>query len=1167
MERSREEDNANARRRRKRRASKARLLLPDMGTTSATSGFSPCRAHFVVTLFALLCVLPVAASAADDVAPRRMQSVGEVSPCPNPAWSLSAGSKITRLNYFHTEAGYYASDANCQWLLQCGADKHPGSDGGMVLLLNITRFDTELERDFLTIRDGTSPELPAVGPVLTGHGLEALSEIAFGALSGSMLVTFTSDPSTEYPGFMADYWCASNDEVTIGCTDPAAANYLPTASFRGHCTYDVDEQTALMLAAFPGHDGWGVSGWTAATPDPCAPGNLWQGLRCSAEGRVLEVDLGNVRSVRGGGFGEELGELTGFENLHLHSTGLSGTLPQSLGNLQQLSRMELYETKISGTLPSGMGNLQKLVYVMLGSTRISGTLMDVGGMTRLRELQLQDLHLSGTLPSFYGCTSLVSLDVTHNSLTGLPQALPPSLSHILLGRNPLQGGTEDLRVMLSPVEHLEAFDVSLLNLDLSIGNDWRHDWTEVVLPQTQCRVGTREETSPCSFTLRLYDTSRQPAHTSGSLSDVALGYDTGNGIQKVAMVNNRDGTFTGTVNQSWIQHEGDHTFMFFLGDQTVEPQWNAMGDRVEDWSTENGASLRTVYFEPRRCPVRMQPDPTGAYCLCEPDFTLDVTGNSCHRRCGVGTTVTPDGEDCMCTAHSYNISLTGALLCVASDEEDPTTLSEFQQIKRQQQNGEECRRCPAECAICANGVATLLDGWRLTGESDEAILAQIAGANATTLQLAFLCPYGGANCPSLRLDHRLNHTSTDVSCATNHKGILCAECKEGYSRKGSSDNRCITCDASEVAGMSVVAFRIILVVLLLMLGAAAWTVRVHLERLQARIAANTRILVGAGQVISLLPAVLDLVYPVHVQSGVKVVSVLVINVNSMISFDCHGIPWNTKWLVIVFALPLLAVFLVTVHWARIRYCTDSARNTWQSDTHKVDARNEAYAGLAMMAMLLYPQLSTNILGMLNCRQLGPHLSVLESAYGVHCNENEQYQWYRAGAAVMLIVWVLGVPLVVLAWLVHQYRESQALWAAADTVSAQRSAAGNGQLQEEMEKMKVSELKRKAKEMGVTEQELEIADDEYDTKAAVIELTVARVSRTTVGGGIDNIHSLTVDTMDNPLVLGRGNSTSAITESLSAYHYSRVRKSFGFLMDGECATIDDPSPRVCDNQRI
>eukprot|EP01044_Picomonas_judraskeda_P008909 COSAG03_NODE_1051_length_4947_cov_2.244224_3_plen_64_part_00 len=62
--------------------------------------------------------------------------------------------------------------------------------------------------------------------------------------------------------------------------------------------------------------------------------------------------------------------------------------------------------------------------------------------------------------------------------------------------------------------------------------------------------------------------------------------------------------------------------------------------------------------------------------------------------------------------------------------------------------------------------------------------------------------------------------------------------------------------------------------------------------------------------------------------------------------------------------------------------------------------------------------------------------------------------------------------------------------------------------------------------------------------------MASVSRASVGGGVENIHSLTVDTMDNPLVLGRGNSISALTESLPSYHYSRVRQSFGFLMDGE-----------------
>ena len=235
--------------------------------------------------------------------------------------------------------------------------------------------------------------------------------------------------------------------------------------------------------------------------------------------------------------------------------------------------------------------------------------------------------------------------------------------------------------MLLPVQQLEAFDVSLLNVGLSIGADWTEDWTQVVLPQTECRVGTTEETPPCSFTLRLYDTSDQPAHTSGSLTGLALGYDTGDeGMQKVTMVDNRDGTFTATVNQSWIQRKGDHTFTFFLGDRNVEPQWNEMGDRVDDWSTDAAASLRTVHFEPIRCHPRMRPDPTGAFCLCETDFVLDSGGGSCRRRCGPGTTVTADGEDCMCSEHPYNMSLVGALLCVSSNAEDTTPLLEFQQI-------------------------------------------------------------------------------------------------------------------------------------------------------------------------------------------------------------------------------------------------------------------------------------------------------------------------------------------------------------------------------------------------------------------------------------------------------------------------------------------------------
>ena len=91
------------------------------------------------------------------------------------------------------------------------------------------------------------------------------------------------------------------------------------------------------------------------------------------------------------------------------------------------------------------------------------------------------------------------------------------------------------------------------------------------------------------------------------------------------------------------------------------------------------------------------------------------------------------------------------------------------------------------------------------------------------------------------------------------------------------------------------------------------------------------------------------------------------------------------------------------------------------------------------------------------------------------------------------------------------------------------------------------------DIAITDDELDDADDTGDTQSAVIGMMVSRVSRSSLGGGID-ITDGAMDAMDNPLVLGRGNSASALTESLSSYHYSRVRQSFGFLMDGKSKPV-------------
>ena len=141
----------------------------------------------------------------------------------------------------------------------------------------------------------------------------------------------------------------------------------------------------------------------------------------------------------------------------------------------------------------------------------------------------RDLHnarLSGTLPALGGCDSLTSLDATNNSFSGLPVTLPPGLSHIYLGRNPMRGEAANLGAALRGVRTLAALDVSLLNVGLSVGcgtaardpdsckksdGSVSEDYTCVVPPQN-CSVGD----GSCAFTLRLYDTDGQPARTGGT---------------------------------------------------------------------------------------------------------------------------------------------------------------------------------------------------------------------------------------------------------------------------------------------------------------------------------------------------------------------------------------------------------------------------------------------------------------------------------------------------------------------------------------------------------------------------------------------------------------------------------------------------------------------------
>ena len=184
------------------------------------------------------------------------------------------------------------------------------------------------------------------------------------------------------------------------------------------------------------------------------------------------------------------------------------------------------------------------------------------------------------------------------------------------------------------VARLAALDVSLLNVGLSLGTS--SDWTRVS-PPTGCRVGP--SAPPCTFTLRLYDSTdtHQPARVGGLVHGLELGNAAGYG-GRVPMVDNRDGSFSGTVNQSWVSRRGPHTFTVWLGGRDISAglRYDAAGNQQ---AGADKVALRTVNFVPIDCAAHMHPDSAGATCLCDTNFTLEAGGQSCHRQCPGGTKV------------------------------------------------------------------------------------------------------------------------------------------------------------------------------------------------------------------------------------------------------------------------------------------------------------------------------------------------------------------------------------------------------------------------------------------------------------------------------------------------------------------------------------------------
>ena len=542
----------------------------------------------------------------------------------------------------------------------------------------------------------------------------------------------------------------------------------------------------------------------------------------------------------------------------------------------------------------------------LHSTALSGTLPET--VCQLPSLSSLDLHSCrlDAVASLADCGHLAVLDVSNNRLAALPPALPPSLTHLYINGNPLTLSAANLSGVLANTGRLAALDIQFLNAPLILSAASDADCLAIscygprVAAPGACVLGNA---TACRWTLQLYDAWDEPCHVGGLVQNLTLGMSCDSGIQSceqvAPMADQRNGSFVAQVGDGWVRSTGRVQFRFYHGGEEFRPRKDAAGQNA------GYDSLRTLEFEARKdCPSHSAPDSTGYTCDCKSGYkreNREPEALSCILDCPRGQ-VNLDGT-CVCPRRSYNASAVGFLRCSASEWNETDTASTASM-------GDQCLPCP-ECAQCEDGEVSLRQGWRLADHAFQ-------GAVLT----AFRCPYAevttndaDVSCPPIVLPVNM----TQPPCRDNHTGELCAVCEPHFTRHASSDNRCELCSTQSYSeamfGISRWWLATAAVLVVLLLGAVLWYTRQKLMELKALVYVHIRILVGWAQVLSLLSGVLDIVYPSRARTALGTAALLVADLRGFVRLDCLGWTWYAKWFAALLGIPAVLLGIVGLRFA------------------------------------------------------------------------------------------------------------------------------------------------------------------------------------------------------------------------------------------------------------
>ncbi|KAK9108857.1 hypothetical protein Sjap_016917 [Stephania japonica] len=200
--------------------------------------------------------------------------------------------------------------------------------------------------------------------------------------------------------------------------------------------------------------------------DPCT---VWVGVQCRSDGRVVGINVSNLRRTRHGRRDarfavDSLSNLAQLTHFNASGFSLPGQIPDSFGQkLVSLQVLDLSSCSITGPIPSSLGNLANLSVLDLSRNRINGVIPSTLGMlSRLLVLDLSKNSLTGSIPlSFSSINKLTLLDLSSNSLS---RSIPPSLGTLSnlqflnLFNNSLAGS---IPVQLGGLSRLVEIDLGL----------------------------------------------------------------------------------------------------------------------------------------------------------------------------------------------------------------------------------------------------------------------------------------------------------------------------------------------------------------------------------------------------------------------------------------------------------------------------------------------------------------------------------------------------------------------------------------------------------------------------------------------------------------------------------------------------------------------------------